>query len=86
MQPPFDIAADLDTPVSAYLKLKALKPRFLLESVERASRSPRSTLSSRNRGFSSFSFRYAETGVSRSAAMSNGGCIVNSGSSAVFTW
>jgi len=34
MQPPFDIAADLDTPVSAYLKLKALKPRFLLESVE----------------------------------------------------
>ena len=34
MQEPFDIAADLDTPVSAYLKLKALKPRFLLESVE----------------------------------------------------
>ncbi|MEM9209152.1 MAG: anthranilate synthase component I family protein [Pseudomonadota bacterium] len=34
MQPPFDIAADLDTPVSAYLKLKALQPRFLLESVE----------------------------------------------------
>ncbi len=34
MQPPFDIAADLDTPVSAFLKLKALKPRFLLESVE----------------------------------------------------
>lgn len=34
MQPPFDIAADLDTPVSAYLKLKDLKPRFLLESVE----------------------------------------------------
>lgn len=34
MQPPFDIAADLDTPVSAYMKLKALKPRFLLESVE----------------------------------------------------
>ena len=34
MQPPFDIAADLDTPVSAYLKLKELKPRFLLESVE----------------------------------------------------
>ena len=38
MQPPFDIAADLDTPVSAYLKLKALKPRFLLESVERGER------------------------------------------------
>ena len=41
MQAPFDIAADLDTPVSAYLKLKqeachgsALEPRFLLESIE----------------------------------------------------
>jgi anthranilate synthase component I len=34
LQPPFDIAADLDTPVSAYLKLKPFKPRFLLESVE----------------------------------------------------
>ena len=34
MQPPFDIAADLDTPVSAYLKLRDLNPRFLLESVE----------------------------------------------------
>ena len=34
MQAPFDIAADLDTPVSAYLKLTKLKPRFLLESVE----------------------------------------------------
>lgn len=34
MNPPFDIAADLDTPVSAYLKLKPLQPRFLLESVE----------------------------------------------------
>ncbi len=34
MQAPFDIAADLDTPVSAYLKLHDLKPRFLLESVE----------------------------------------------------
>jgi len=34
MQAPFDIAADLDTPVSAYLKLGALQPRFLLESVE----------------------------------------------------
>ncbi|MBJ88260.1 MAG: anthranilate synthase component I [Woeseia sp.] len=34
MKPPFDIAADLDTPVSAYRKLKALNPRFLLESVE----------------------------------------------------
>ena len=34
MEAPFDIAADLDTPVSAYLKLAPLKPRFLLESVE----------------------------------------------------
>lgn len=34
MQPPFDIAADLDTPVSAFLKLAPFKPRFLLESVE----------------------------------------------------
>ena len=34
MQAPSDIAADLDTPVSAYLKLRELQPRFLLESVE----------------------------------------------------
>ena len=34
MKPPFDIAADLDTPVSAYLKLAPFGPRFLLESVE----------------------------------------------------
>jgi len=34
MQAPFDITADLDTPVSAFLKLKSLRPRFLLESVE----------------------------------------------------
>jgi anthranilate synthase component 1 len=33
MRPPFDIAADLDTPVSAFLKLSSLNPRFLLESV-----------------------------------------------------
>jgi len=35
MQAPFDIAADLDTPVSTYLKLRQLDSRFLLESVER---------------------------------------------------
>ena len=35
MEAPFDIAADLDTPVSAFLKLKPLGARFLLESVER---------------------------------------------------
>jgi anthranilate synthase component I len=34
MKPPFDIAADLDTPVSAYLKLAPFGPKFLLESVE----------------------------------------------------
>ena len=35
MQKIFDIIADLDTPVSAYLKLRDFEPRFLLESVER---------------------------------------------------
>ena len=34
MQAPFDIVADFDTPVSTYLKLGSLNPRFLLESVE----------------------------------------------------
>ncbi|MDP6673346.1 MAG: anthranilate synthase component I family protein [Gammaproteobacteria bacterium] len=34
MEPPFDISADLDTPVSTYLKLHTLQPRYLLESVE----------------------------------------------------
>jgi anthranilate synthase component 1 len=34
MKPPFDIAGDLDTPVSAFAKLAPLQPRFLLESVE----------------------------------------------------
>jgi anthranilate synthase component 1 len=34
MKPPFDITGDLDTPVSAFAKLAALRPRFLLESVE----------------------------------------------------
>src|SRR5580693_503644 len=32
--PPFDITGDLDTPVSAFMKLKDFRPRFLLESVE----------------------------------------------------
>ena len=35
---PFDIVADLDTPVSAFLKLHDLQPRFLLESVESGER------------------------------------------------
>jgi anthranilate synthase component 1 len=34
MKPPFDIAGDLDTPVSAFAKLAPLRPCFLLESVE----------------------------------------------------
>jgi len=34
LQPPFDITGDLDTPVSAFMKLAAFGPRFLLESVE----------------------------------------------------
>ena len=34
----FDIIADLDTPVSAYLKLADLAPRYLLESVEGGTR------------------------------------------------
>lgn len=34
MKPPFDISGDLDTPVSAFLKLRAFRPTFLLESVE----------------------------------------------------
>ncbi len=34
MQKPFDIPADLHTPVSAYLRLAPLRPRYLLESVE----------------------------------------------------
>lgn len=34
MRTPFDIDADLDTPVSAWLKLGPLRPRFLLESVD----------------------------------------------------
>src|SRR5580704_19617849 len=32
--PPFDITGDLDTPVSAFMKLASFAPRFLLESVE----------------------------------------------------
>ena len=34
MKPPFDISGDLDTPVSAFLKLQRLGPAFLLESIE----------------------------------------------------
>ena len=41
MQTPFDLAADLDTPVSAYLKLAPLRPRFLLESAAGPARDAR---------------------------------------------
>jgi anthranilate synthase component I len=34
----YDIAADLDTPVSGFLKLRPFRPRFLLESVEQGLR------------------------------------------------
>jgi anthranilate synthase component 1 len=34
LQSAFDITGDLDTPVSAFMKLASLGPRFLLESVE----------------------------------------------------
>ena len=34
MRKTFDIAGDLDTPVSAFMKLGGFQPRFLLESVE----------------------------------------------------
>ena len=34
MKPHFDISGDLDTPVSAFMKLASFQPRFLLESVE----------------------------------------------------
>ncbi len=34
MKQPFDIPGDLDTPVSAFMKLSAFAPHFLLESVE----------------------------------------------------
>jgi len=34
LQSPFDITGDLDTPVSAFMKLAPFQPRFLLESVE----------------------------------------------------
>lgn len=38
MKAPFDILADMDTPVSVYLKLSDLSPRYLLESVEQGQR------------------------------------------------
>src|SRR5579872_6876457 len=34
LKAPFDISGDLDTPVSAFMKLAQFRPHFLLESVE----------------------------------------------------
>lgn len=60
MQPPFDIAADLDTPVSTYLKLGPLQPRFLLESVEKGANLARYSFL----GFgSALEFRLDENGI-----------------------
>ncbi|NDE01887.1 MAG: anthranilate synthase component I family protein [Gammaproteobacteria bacterium] len=53
MKPPFDIAGDLDTPVSAFLKLRAFRPHFLLESVEGGERVGRYSFI----GFGDASFR-----------------------------
>ncbi|MEN0066502.1 MAG: anthranilate synthase component I family protein [Myxococcota bacterium] len=55
--PRFDIVADLDTPVSAFLKLGPLKPRYLLESVEGGTHQAR---------YSLIGFGEAETIVLRS--------------------
>ena len=43
MKAPFDIPGDLNTPVSAFLKLAPFRPRFLLESVEGGERLGRSS-------------------------------------------
>ena len=61
MQAPFDIAADLDTPVSTYMKLGPLKPRFLLESVEKGANLARYSFL----GFGeALEFRLDEAGIS----------------------
>src|ERR1700756_922369 len=43
LQTAFEITGDLDTPVSAFMKLAAFAPRFLLESVEGGERLGRSS-------------------------------------------
>ena len=55
MKPLFDISGDLDTPVSAFLKLRAFRPTFLLESVEGGERLGRYSFI--GFGDSSFEFR-----------------------------
>jgi len=60
MKPPFDISGDLDTPVSAFLKLKAFKPTFLLESVKGGERLGRYSFI--GFGDTSFQFRLDDRG------------------------
>ena len=60
MKPPFDIAGDLDTPVSAFLKLRAFNPTFLLESVEGGERLARYSFI--GFGDTSFAIRLATDG------------------------
>ncbi len=74
LQPVFDIAGDLDTPVSAFMKLAAFSPRFLLESVEGGERLARFSFV----GFGdAFEVRLDESGLwsggERTAAPANGG-------------
>src|SRR5664279_1361359 len=60
MKAPFDIAGDLDTPVSTYMKLAAFRPCFLLESVEGGERLARYSFV----GFGdAFEVRLDETGL-----------------------
>lgn len=60
MKLPFDIAGDLDTPVSAFLKLRAFNPTFLLESVEGGERLARYSFI--GFGDTSFAIRLATDG------------------------
>ncbi len=65
MKPPFDIAGDLDTPVSAFLKLRAFNPTFLLESVEGGERLARYSFI--GFGDTSFAIRLAADGFKQGA-------------------
>jgi anthranilate synthase component 1 len=74
LHPVFDIAGDLDTPVSAFMKLAAFSPRFLLESVEGGERLARYSFVGFGDGVE---VRLDESGlwsgVRRAAAPNNGG-------------
>jgi anthranilate synthase component 1 len=60
LQSAFDITGDLDTPVSAFMKLGAFAPRFLLESVEGGERLARYSFIGFGAGFE---VRLDETGL-----------------------